>query len=169
MNIRLLLFPIIFFSFIQCCPTKDGFQKKNPFTLTESFYQDWMGGQAGVSGTTVQLIVKDIKPNVLPNYIYFKNRKEKIVSKTTGKNDVLWIANFSDNIKNPRKNDITMHANSKEELGNSAPQITTGHSFYLKGNEAVISYSIDGVEKYYKLTSLLRKETLFYPAPQPKR
>ncbi|HIP49748.1 MAG TPA: hypothetical protein EYG92_12395 [Lutibacter sp.] len=169
MNIRLLILPIILISFVQCCPTKDGFQKKIPFTLTESFYQDWMGGQAGVSGSTVQLIVKDIKSDVQPNYIYFKNRKEKIDIKTTEKNAVLWIANFSDNIKKPVKKDIIMHADSKEEFGNTPPQITTTHSFDLKANEAVISYSVNGVEKYHKLTNLMKKESLFYPAPQPKR
>jgi len=169
MNIRLLLLPIIFFSFIQCCPTKDGFQKKIPFTLTEFFYQDWMGGQAGVSGTTVQLIVKDIKSNVQPNYIYFKDRKEKIDIKTTERNDILWIANFSNNLRSPVKKDINMQSNPKEEFGNTPPQITTKNSFDLKGNEAVISYFVGGVEKYHKLTNLIKKETLFYPAPQPKR
>jgi hypothetical protein len=58
MTIRLfLLVPVILLSTVQCSTTKNGFQKKTPFTIIESFYQDWTGGQAGVSGSVVQIII----------------------------------------------------------------------------------------------------------------
>lgn len=169
MNIRLLILPVILFSLSQCCSTKEGFQNKTPFSITDSFYQDWMGGQPGISGTTVQLIVTDIKENVIPNYIYFKNRKEKIDVKTTGKKDVLWIANFSDNFKNPVKKELIMDADSTKEFGNEPPAITTEPSFDLKEHEAVISYSVNGVLTYHKIVDLTKKESLFFPSPQPKK
>lgn len=167
MKIRLLILSVVLFSITQCCTTKNGFQKRIPFTLIDSFYQDWTGGQAGVSGTTVQLFVKNIKSNVTPNFIYFRGRKEKIDIKDSEKG-ILWIANFPTNTKNSVKKDIVMDADSKKEFGNTLPEGMI-KSFDLKDDEAVISYYKNGHLKYYKLQNLTKKETLFYPAARPKR
>lgn len=168
MNIRLIILPLVLFSFTQCCPTKNGFQKRTPFTIATSFYQDWVGGQAGASGLLLQVHLENIKDDVQPEFIYFKNKKEKIAVKKSEKASVVWLAHFSDTNKNTPKKDVIMHADHKKEFGNTPPQILTNLPFELGENEAVISYQYKGKLAYYKLIELTKKETLFYPTAKPK-
>ncbi len=168
MNIRLIILPLILFSFVQCCPTKNGFQKGAPFAIASSFYQEWVGGQADVSDLTLQIHLENVKDGVQPEFIYFKNKKEKIAVKKVENGRVIWVTNFSDTNKNTLKKDVIMHADSKKEFGNTPPEILTNFPFEIGENEAVISYQYKGKLAYYKLTELTQKETLFYPAAKPK-
>lgn len=163
-----LLLPIILLSAVQCCPTKNGFQKHTPFTIVDSFYQDWGGGQPDVSGTLVQLIVKKVKSDVQPTAIYYNNRIEKIDIKKSD-NGVLWVANFSNTNKKIAKKDLNMYEDSKNEYGNTLPIELSSKKFDLQENEVVISYQYKGSIKYFKLKNLIKKETLFFPAAQPRR
>ncbi|MDJ0646800.1 MAG: hypothetical protein QNJ57_12530, partial [Flavobacteriaceae bacterium] len=55
---KLVLIPIaaLLMSFSQC--NKDSFDKKPPVDFTTMYYQDWVGGQPGSSGTMITLIAK---------------------------------------------------------------------------------------------------------------
>jgi len=161
----LLLFVIVFLSVFvltQCSCSKTTFQNNPPFTITDSFYQDWVGGQPGVSGTSVHIYLASVAENVIPDSLFFKQSKTKIDIKTAEKGH-LWVANFNTN----SDRDIHMHSEPKEEYGNK-PHKLDSIPFELAEGEAVISYYTKGKLAYYKLSDLQKKETLFFPAARPR-
>jgi len=149
------------FALSQCQSAKIKLQKKAPFTITKSFYQDWMGGQPGNSGTTVQIYLStdDI---VQPDSLYFQNRIAMIDIKPTDKGS-LWVANYR---KVVRK-DINMIDNPKGEYGNTVPEMTD-FPFDLQKDEAVLKYTKNDKVYYYKISGLVQKEILFYPSAKPR-
>ena len=160
-----LFLSIIFissFSFVQCCTPKSGLQTKTPFTIAESFYQDWVGGVPGVSGTTIHIITNDLEFNVTPDSLFFRDKRLKIEIKTSDKGN-LWIAHYN----NKSKTDINMTDSLMGEYGNMAPN-KTNLPYNLNKNEAVLSYYYKGLIQYYKIENLEKKETLFLPATRPK-
>lgn len=150
------------FVLIQCSCVKPIFQKNPPFTITESHFQEWIGGQPGVSGTSVHILLSTIDENVQPDSLFFNQSKAKIDIKTAEKG-YLWVANFRKSA--PR--DINMHSEPKEEYGNTPPKMEV-FPFELARDEAVISYYTKGKKAYYKIIGLQKKETLFFPSANPR-
>ncbi len=161
----LLLFVFIISNsliFIQCNSPKISFQTKTPFKITESYYQDWVGGIPGVSGTRIQLIIDNLKPDVIPDSLFFRGTRLKIEIRTNQKRTV-WVAHYNDK---PKK-DFNMTDRPVGEYGNTLPKMTK-FPFDLKKNNAVLSYYYKGILNYYKIENLRKKESLFYPAAKPK-
>lgn len=158
----LSIFFISSFSFVQCCTPKKSFQTKTPFTITESFYQDWVGGVPGVSGTTIHLKIDDLESDVIPDSLFFREKGLKIELRSSVQGD-LWLAHYS----NQSKKDINMTDSPMGEYGNTAPE-KTNFPYDLNKNEAVLSYYYKGAIQYYKLVNLEQKETLFLPATRPR-
>ena len=144
-------------TFSQCKSTKVGLQEKTPFTIVNSFYQEWIGGIPNVSGATVQITVDNTEAKATPLYVYFKDSKAKVSDQGS-----LWVGNFS----NKKEKDINMSSDPKEEFGNTPPQIEK-LPFKITQDEAVISYTYKGKINYFKLTHLTKKETISYPATNP--
>jgi hypothetical protein len=59
--------------------------------------------------------------------------------------------------------DIIFDANPVKEMHNSVPTIKK-IPFQLKENEAVISYKIKGKIKYFKIASVKKEKSLFFPS-----
>lgn len=146
----------------QCTCSKPVFKQNPPFSISNSHYQDWVGGIPGVSGTLVHINLLTIEEDVRPDSLFFRQRKVKIDSKTA-ETGFLWVANFRTNL--PR--DINMHSDPQEEYGNTAPSKEV-FPFELTENEAVISYYLNEKHLYYKITDLQKKETQFFPSTKPK-
>lgn len=167
MNKRFILLFLIaitsVFMFTQCSCSKTTFQKNPPFTISESYFQDWIGGVPGVSGTSVHISLSSLAENVIPDSLFFRQSKAKIDVKTAEKGH-LWVANFRKS--SPR--DINMHSESKEEYGNTPPKMEV-FPFKLADGEAVLSYYTNGKLAYFKLSDLQKRETLFFPAARPER
>jgi len=159
-----LLFLIVSMSVVvltQCSCVKPSFQKNPPFSIAESHFQEWIGGQPGVSGISVHILLSTNDENVQPDSLFFNQSKAKIDIKTAEKGH-LWVANFRNN--SPR--DIIIHSEPKEEYGNTPPKIEV-FPFELAKDEAVISYYTKGKLTYYKVSGLQKKETLFFPSAKP--
>lgn len=154
MYIRSYLFLAVIFgtlSFVQCFPTKVKFTKKTPFKIIDSYYQDWSGEQAGISGIVVQLTLNDLSKNIRPDSLFFKNRKAKIYVKEDGQY-TLWTSNF----KNLEKRDINMFEDGVDEYGNRPPQKNMS-PFKLNEGEVVISYYNKQSLNYYKIVDVRTK------------
>ena len=159
MNIRLIMLLVLgvfvsFFGLSQCQSTKIKLQKTVPFSITKSFYQDWMGGQPGNSGTIVQVFV-NLTEDVQPDSLFFQNRVTQIDLKpsTEGK---LWVANF----KKVVRKDINLTDNPRGEYGNPVPEMID-FPFELEKDEAVLKYTLENKVYYYKITGIAQKETIF--------
>ncbi|PQB08548.1 hypothetical protein BST83_16520 [Polaribacter filamentus] len=82
-----------------------------------------------------------------------KNKREKII-----------IANFVSAVKQ----DITLDLNSSKEINNTVPEIKK-FPFKLNQNDAIISYILKGKTKYFKVKSIKKGKSVFYPkAPKEK-
>lgn len=149
------------FLLAQCSCSKQVFKKTPPFDISDSHYQEWVGGIPGASGTSVHINLSAIDEGVQPDSLFFRQSKAKIDVKNAEKGH-LWVANFR--ADSPR--DINMHSDPQKEYGNAAPKMEV-FPFELEKDEAVISYYSKGKLVYYKLSDLQKKETLFFPGTSP--
>ena len=147
-----ILMCVILFS--QCRSVK--FDNTAPFEITSATYQNWLGGQPGVSGTKVKIIYKANK-TIQFDSIYFSNKVAKLEAKDANRNTVV----FGYFKTSSFKNDLILDDNPIKELNNPIPGIRK-IPFELKENQAVISYIIKGKIKYYKIQNLIKEKTLTF-------
>lgn len=153
---------ISIFGLSQCETAKMKLQKTAPFTITQSFYQEWVGGQPGNSGTTLQLLVT-VNDAIIPDSLYFQNRVTSVDTKPS-KTGKLWVGNFQ---KVVRK-DFNMTDTPQGEYGNKVPTMID-FPFDLKKDEAVLKYTKEGKSFYYKIVGIVQEESLYYPSARPRR
>ena len=143
-------------SFIQCSSAQ--LDKKVPVTITESFYQDWVGGRPGSKGTLVSIKLNNPDVKMIFDSIYFNNKAVKLQSNFI-KNELTLKGNF---MVITKPNDMIMHADPKKEFGNTPPNLAAKVPFKLEKNEAVISYLINDKKRYFKVENIKKLKTLFY-------
>ena len=146
---------LLVLSFISCTTSKN--IKNPPFTIVKATYINWYGGQEGVSGIRTEIEIADLKEKIDFKYLYFKNKKETLITLT--KKGIVLTSNIN---TSTRQTSLQMHRDPKKEYGNSLPISKTKFPFELKENEAVISYILNKKEYFYKL-ELKKGKNLFYP------
>lgn len=133
-------------------------ETKPTFTITEASYKSWVGGQPGVHGINVYLSYTS-KSTVDFDSIYFRNRVVKLSKKQLPATQIL-MGYFN-----------TSTVNSIEDLKSHKEVPKKDHSkkqklqipFILKQDEAVISYTEGNGVKYYKVLTLKKQASDFYP------
>ena len=156
---KLLLLPtiaLVIMSFTQCSSAQ--FDKKAPATITEAFYQDWVGGRPGSKGTLVTIKLNAPETTKTFDSLFFNGKVVKLES-TLIKNELTLTGNFM-TLTNPK--DIIVHADPKEEFGNTPPQLAAKIPFELEENQAVISYFLRNKKRYFKLENIKKRKTLYY-------
>ncbi|NNC70180.1 MAG: hypothetical protein HKN90_05080 [Flavobacteriaceae bacterium] len=157
---KLIVLPIfiLMMSFSQC--DKNSFDKKSPVEFKKMYFQDWVGGQPGASGTLVTLIGQKPTAQIDFDSIYFNKNVAKV--KMQKNDDELTLtANF---IKiNPKDRDLILSGDPKEEFGNKPPKNVPKIPFELADNEAVVSYFLKGTKRYFRVKNIAKKKTLYYP------
>jgi len=156
---QLFLIPvsaIILMSFSQCGSAQ--FDKKAPVAITDSYYNDWVGGLPGVKGIRITIKAKAPETNIIFDSIYFDNKLIKLDSQIQ-KNELILTGNYTISSKTDH---IIMHADPKEEFGNKPSNVSNEIPFELADNEAVISYFIDSKKRYYKLSNIKKEKTSVY-------
>ena len=141
--------------FYQCGSAK--LEEKPPFTITSAVYNNWSGGQPGEKGMNVNITYTS-NYAIKFDSIFFSKRIQKIeMSKTKDKK--MLTANFSSAVKP----DLILAENTSKEIKNEVPTIKK-FPFELKQNEAIISYIVKGKTKYYKVKSVKKGKSIFYPS-----
>mgnify|MGYP000619178694 FL=1 len=153
---KILSILTIILGFSQCGSMK--FQENPPFKITSATYENWTGGQPGVKGTNVKI---EYTANKIVEFdsIYFSNKVAKLQTKEASKNKMIFGYFNTSSLKN----DMVLHSDSTKEMKNTIPKIKK-IPFELKENEAVISYKINKKTKYYKITSLTKAKSSFFPS-----
>jgi hypothetical protein len=90
--------------------------------------------------------------------IYFSKKIMKL-ERTKTKDKKMIIANFVSDVKQ----DIILDINSSQEINNTVPEIKK-FPFELNQNEAIISYILKEKTKYFKVKSIKKGKSVFYPA-----
>lgn len=150
--IKILSFLIIIIGFSQCASLK--FEKKPPFKITNAVYKNWVGGQPGVSGINVKITYSSAQ-KIQFDSIYFLNKAAKLEAKDVNKNTEVYGYFYISSLNN----DIILDSDPTKEMNNPIPKIKN-FPFELKENEAVISYTIKGNTKYYKIKSLVKQNSI---------
>lgn len=145
-TIKFLSILTILVSFSQCASVK--FDEHPPFEITSAVYENWIGGQPGVSGINVKIHFSSNRV-IEFDRIYFRNKVTKLRPRKA-KLAKLIIGYFNTSI---RQNDLVLDENPTKEMNNPIPELEK-FPFKLKQNQAVISYKINEKIKYYKIKSL---------------
>jgi hypothetical protein len=157
-NISLFILLITGMALTQCSSQKEVVQKNVPFSITEKFYQNWVGGKEGSSGTYLK-IKGDIKPSTVQFVsVFFHNREQKV--NAMFQNGTFTIeSNFFQ-----KKDDMNMTGDPAQEYGNKVPVADKDEDFpfELKDNEAVLYYNVSGKDYYYKIVDIKKLENRIF-------
>lgn len=156
-TMKTILIITIFFSFTQCASSK--FEEKPPFKIEKTSYNTWVGGQPGVSGTRVEIVLKE-KSNINFDSLFFQKKATKVDLNLTSDKTLL-IGHF--NTSNRQNRDLILDDNSTKEIKNSLPKVKT-FPFNLKENEAILSYKIGDKTKYFKIKNIKLSKDKFSPS-----
>lgn len=152
MKAKAILIAFVTILLIQCKSTQ--FDAKPPFNIIDATYNNWVGGQKGVSG--IRLVFNfEAQETVTFQKVYFANKEGSLESANKDGKKVL-----TGHISTSTTSDITIDFDTKKEVKNKLPEST--FPFELKENEAVISYLQNGVTKFYKVKNVTKTKTSFY-------
>ncbi|MDX6745436.1 hypothetical protein SHK09_01425 [Polaribacter sp. PL03] len=158
---KILSILTILFGFSQC--GSNSLVKNPPFKVEKAFYNNWVGGQPGVTGTKLEihLLAADA---IAFDSLYFQNKITKVeVSKL--ENVVQLIGHFS---TSKRKNrDLVLDVDATKELQNTLPNIKK-FPFELKDNEAIVSYKKGDKTLFYKLENINKVQSIAFPSANRK-
>ncbi len=147
-------------SFSNCGSSKDTkaihFESNPPFTISEIFAQDWVAGvKEGGSGTNVHVTIDNLNENLKIENIYFSNKI--LLVRQAGNNSKVFVGSY----KTVPGRDVIMDSNPTKEAKNTPIPV---FPFELGSNEAVIKYSVDGTAKFFKVSDVVIKPRIAYPA-----
>ncbi len=143
------------------CSSAQQFDEEPPFTISKAYYQDWVGGRQGSSGTLITFeITSEISKEVRLDSLFFSNKICKLEATSFNKKYSI-IGNFSKNTYVERN--IIMDVDPQKEMANKVPDVAINFPFELSDNECVISYIIKEKKHYFKVTDLKKEKTIFYP------
>lgn len=140
---------------VQCKSAQ--FEAKPPIKITGATYNNWVGGQPGVSGIRV-IIGYEKQENIEFQKIYFAQKIGKVEAYVR-KEKTFLVGHI--NTSSREKEDMILDKDPKKEVNNKLPE--TKFPFELKENEAVISYLKDGKIKYFKIKNIKQTKTDYYP------
>ncbi len=146
-----------------CKSTQLKFVKKLPFIISESYIQEWIGGQPGISGTRIVLNVNHLPKSLTPDSIYYQNRKTPIDVKKS-REGIYWIGFFN---KKSEIRNIQFSNQPEEEYNNKVPLVKK-NPFKLKEGEVVLVYSDAKGKHYYRIKNIEKRPVQSFPSPPPK-
>jgi len=153
--IKPLLSIVLILSFTHCktiCLTKSP-----PFKVTDATYNNWIGGQPGVSGIKV-IITVGLDEEITFDKMYFYGKSTTIQRKSTT-NKAYLIGHFNTSKRIKLERIIKKQPVKKKKTKN----VKGIFPFELNENEAVISYNKGAKMFYYKVSNLKKTKTNFYP------
>lgn len=154
-GLKIVSLLILALNFTQCKTMK--MTMNPPFKVTGATYNNWVGGQPGISGIKV-IIRVDFGSDIIFDRLYFNKKITTIQRRSI--NDKQYIIGHIDTSN--RKNIIAIEENSIEKK-ESIKAESEKFPFLLKENEAVISYKKGDKIFYYKVFNIKKTKTVMYP------
>ncbi len=129
-----------------------------PFEINEKTYFYWVGGKQGTQGTTIRLVGSTKSLNISFSKLYFQNHEYSIVPMFNG--DKFEIeGNFSEF----KEKELVFSKDPAEEFGNQPKKPIKKIPFELEDDEAVLLYSVNGLEGFHKITGVKRLDKVYRP------
>ncbi|QOD59748.1 hypothetical protein H9I45_10335 [Polaribacter haliotis] len=147
----------IILGFSQCGSSK--FVKNPSFKIEKAVYNNWKGGQPGVSGTKLEIHISNASEIEFES-LFFQQKETKVEVSKDGDKTIL-IGHFSTSTK--EKRDLILDADPTKELKNTPPNIENT-KFDLKENEAVLTYKKGDKVHYYMIKDIKKTQPTFFPS-----
>ncbi len=143
-------------SFGQCASVK--MDQNPPFKVESSSYTHITGGLPG--NNSLNLMIEFTASETIDfKKVYFQNRiTQAVVEQKEGKQYI--AARYKTSSGQDRK-DLVLHADPKEEFGNTPNSPTEKFPFELKDDEAIISYTIGKEIRYVKIENIKERKKVF--------
>lgn len=129
-----------------------------PFEINEKSYYQWISGKQGTQGTTIRIEGRIKSLNVSFSKLYFQNNEYSIVPQ------------FSDNVfvvegtsSEFRKRELILSSDPADEYGNQPNAPKKKIPFDLKDDEAVLLYTVNGLEGFYKISNIVKLDQVYKP------
>lgn len=149
------IYLLMLIGFMTCKSAK--LEKNPPFQINGATYNNWVGGQQGVSGMKVIISYTSEQPITFEK-ILFQNRETKLEMKEQ-KGKKYLVGFFDTSTRKGRE--LIMDKDPKKEMQNKPPK--KEYPFELKENEAVISYMDGNKLMFTKVEKIKKTDTDFYP------
>jgi hypothetical protein len=160
-SMKILSILAILFSFTQC---GSSVLIKNPtFKVEKAFYNNWVGGQPGVSGIKLELHLKDAS-EIIFDSLYFQEKITKV--EVSQKEEFRQIIGYYSTSKR-QKRDLILDADATKELENAVPNLAV-FPFKLKENEAMLSYKKENKTLYFKIENIKKVQSIPFPSMNKK-
>ncbi|WP_156877227.1 hypothetical protein [Salinimicrobium terrae] len=155
MKIFLLSFSalLVIFSFSNCANGKQ-VQEKPPQAVGQAYYTTWTGGVKGAGSGYNLFIPVEADADMQMDTVYFRGRKAVLEQEISAPN--LYIARFKDP---GADKDFVMHKDPKMEYGNQVPAMIEKIPFELEEGEAIVRYTRNGKEKFFRLKDIQKKDS----------
>jgi len=151
------IFSIVFCAILIGCKSQN-LETSAPFNIVEKNYFYWIGGKQGTQGTTITLEGQTTSSNISFSKVYFQNH-EYDVSPEYNSYGFTIQGNFS----KFRERENVMHKDPAQEFGNKPPVQEKKIPFDLEDDEAVLLYSVNGLEGYHKITGIKQLDKVYMP------
>ncbi|MGJ8731889.1 MAG: hypothetical protein ACSHW4_02055 [Cellulophaga sp.] len=148
---------------LSSCSSQKNLVDSAPFEIGTAYCQDWYGGkEESGAGVEVKIPVANLD-GYRVNSLFFRGQQSYVkIQDEEGQKFV--VATMLAKKAMPPK-DMVMHADPKEEVGNSpaTKELQKDFPFELAYDEAVLSYYKGDVINYVKITGIKHKQALIYP------
>lgn len=129
-----------------------------PFEIDEKTYFYWVGGKQGTQGVTIRLTGHTESLNVSFSKLYFQFREYSIVPEFNN-DGFLIVGNYS----KFRESEWEKDSDPLSDKAKKAQEEKDNFPFDLKENEAILLYSVNGLEGYHKITGIKQMDKVFRP------
>ncbi len=143
------------------CSSQKKLVKNVPFEMGQATCQSWTGGRPE-SGSGIKLeipVLSENMDNMKMQQAFFRGKIADINLESREGN---WIATANFMKVNSEKQDIIMHEDAKQEVGNQPPKLQEKFPFEISADECVVSYIEGNRIKYFKIEGVKEKKPLLY-------
>lgn len=129
-----------------------------PFDVNEKSYFQWISGKQGTKGTTIRIegVVKSL--NVSFSKLYFQNHEYEVVPQF--RDNVFVVEGTSSEF---RKREMNLSSDPADEYGNQPSVPEKKIPFDLKDDEAILLYTVNGLEGFYKISGIVKLDQVYKP------
>lgn len=151
-----LFFTALTLLFVAC--KSQSLDSSVPFEIVEKSYFYWVGGKQGTEGTTIVLQGKTSSMNISFSKLYFQNNEYNIVPEFNS-----YGFEIKGNFSKFRDRELIFDKDPTAEFGNAPKSQEKKIPFDLEDDEAVLLYSVNGLEGYHKVSGIKKLDKVYMP------
>lgn len=151
-----LFFITLSFMFIGC--KSQSLDSSVPFEIVEKSYFYWVGGKQGTEGTTIVLKGETSSMNISFSKLFFQNHEYDIVPEFNS-----YGFEIKGNFARFRTKDLVLDKDPAAEYGNTPAGQEKKIPFDLTDDEAILLYSVNGLEGYHKVSGIKQMDKVYMP------